>query len=237
MSVADKIASLKASLPSGVTLVAVSKTYPPSAIMEAYEAGQRVFGENRPQELAAKQAELPGDIEWHLIGGLQTNKVKLVAPFVSMIHSAESARLLRFIDREARRNDRVIDVLLEVRIARREQARLGRGRAGALFALRRAPLVGGRALPRADGRGDQYGRERDRACGIYASSRLVRPVERRIFRRTVRHAVDGHVGRLSSGRRMRQHDGPHRQRDIRREAVLKPIVSAIPPGRSRKLVS
>lgn len=87
MSVADKIASLKASLPSGVTLVAVSKTYPPSAIMEAYEAGQRVFGENRPQELAAKQAELPGDIEWHLIGGLQTNKVKLVAPFVSMIHS------------------------------------------------------------------------------------------------------------------------------------------------------
>ena len=120
MSVADKIASLKASLPSGVTLVAVSKTYPPSAIMEAYEAGQRVFGENRPQELAAKQAELPGDIEWHLIGGLQTNKVKLVAPFVSMIHSAESARLLRFIDREARRNDRVIDVLLEVRIAREE---------------------------------------------------------------------------------------------------------------------
>ena len=109
MSVADKIASLKASLPSGVTLVAVSKTYPPSAIMEAYEAGQRVFGENRPQELAAKQAELPGDIEWHLIGGLQTNKVKLVAPFVSMIHSAESARLLRFID-----------VLLEVRIAREE---------------------------------------------------------------------------------------------------------------------
>ena len=91
MSVADKIASLKASLPSGVTLVAVSKTYPPSAIMEAYEAGQRVFrGKNRPQELAAKQAELPGDIEWHLIGGLQTNKVKLVAPFVSMIHSAES---------------------------------------------------------------------------------------------------------------------------------------------------
>ena len=105
MSVADKIASLKASLPSGVTLVAVSKTYPPSAIMEAYEAGQRVFGENRPQELAAKQAELPGDIEWHLI---------------SMIHSAESARLLRFIDREARRNDRVIDVLLEVRIALEE---------------------------------------------------------------------------------------------------------------------
>ena len=133
MSVADKIASLKASLPSGVTLVAVSKTYPPSAIMEAYEAGQRVFGENRPQELAAKQAELPGDIEWHLIGGLQTNKVKLVAPFVSMIHSAESARLLRFIDREARRNDRVIDVLLEVRIAREEikhgwdEARGGRG--------------------------------------------------------------------------------------------------------------
>ena len=118
MSVADKIASLKASLPSGVTLVAVSKTYPPSAIMEAYEAGQRVFGENRPQELAAKQAELPGDIEWHLIGGLQTNKVDITS--VPMIPWAESARLLRFIDREARRNDRVIDVLLEVRIALEE---------------------------------------------------------------------------------------------------------------------
>ena len=117
MSVADKIASLKASLPSGVTLVAVSKTYPPSAIMEAYEAGQRVFGENRPQELGGKNMQL---ILQNLIGGLQTNKVKLVAPFVSMIHSAESARLLRFIDREARRNDRVIDVLLEVRIAREE---------------------------------------------------------------------------------------------------------------------
>ena len=124
MSVVDKIASLKASLPSGVTLVAVSKTYPPSAIMEAYEAGQRVFGENRPQELAAKQAELPGDIEWHLIGGLQTNKVKLVAPFVSMIHSAESARLLRELeDKEMALSDRSRRVAeLEGMLRSREEA-------------------------------------------------------------------------------------------------------------------
>lgn len=120
MSIADELNALKATLPAGVTLVAVSKTYPPSAIMEAYRAGQRIFGENRPQELAAKHAELPDDIEWHLIGGLQTNKVKLVAPFVTMIHSAESGRLLEFIDKEARRNGRVIDVLLEVRVAREE---------------------------------------------------------------------------------------------------------------------
>ena len=233
MSVADKIASLKASLPSGVTLVAVSKTYPPSAIMEAYEAGQRVFGENRPQELAAKQAELPGDIEWHLIGGLQTNKVKLVAPFVSMIHSAESARLLRFIDREARRNDRVIDVLLEVRIAREESKHgwdegeleryLRSGEHRSLEGVRFRGLMG-------------VATNTDEKEIVRAEFTRLRDLFVR-WKGEFFDAVDGHVGRLSSGRRMRQHDVPHRQRDIRREAVLKPIVSAIPPGRSRKLVS
>lgn len=118
MSIASKIAELRAVLPSSVELIAVSKTYPPSAVMEAYEAGQRVFGENRPQELVEKYRQLPGDIRWHLIGGLQTNKVKYVAPFVTMIHSGESARLLEVIHKEALKNDRVIDVLLEVHIAR-----------------------------------------------------------------------------------------------------------------------
>lgn len=120
MPIASKIAELKAALPSSVELVAVSKTYPPSAIMEAYEAGQRIFGENRPQELVAKYRELPGDIRWHLIGGLQTNKVKYVAPFVTMIHSGESAKLLEVIHKEALKNGRVIDVLLEIHIAREE---------------------------------------------------------------------------------------------------------------------
>jgi len=118
MSIASKIAELRAVLPSAVELIAVSKTYPPSAVMEAYEAGQRTFGENRPQELVEKYRELPKDIRWHLIGGLQTNKVKYVAPFVTMIHSGESAKLLQVIHKEALKNGRTIDVLLEIHIAR-----------------------------------------------------------------------------------------------------------------------
>ncbi len=93
MSIAKNLSGLRASLPEGVTLVAVSKTHPPEAIMEAYGAGQRIFGENRPQEMAAKQPLLPADIRWHQIGHLQTNKVKLIAPFVEVIHSVDSARL------------------------------------------------------------------------------------------------------------------------------------------------
>jgi pyridoxal phosphate enzyme (YggS family) len=100
-----------------VELVSVSKTHPPEVIAEAYEAGQRVFGENRPQEMHAKWEVLPADIRWHQIGHLQTNKVRLIAPFVEMIHSADSARLIATIDREAARAGRVIDLLLEIRIA------------------------------------------------------------------------------------------------------------------------
>ncbi len=120
MYIAKNLALLRAALPAGVTLVAVSKTHPPEVIMQAYDAGQRVFGENRPQEMAAKQALLPADILWHQIGHLQTNKVRLIAPFVSMIHSADSARLLREISLRAEALGRVIDVLLEIRIAREE---------------------------------------------------------------------------------------------------------------------
>lgn len=101
-------------------LVAVSKTQPESAILELYALGQRVFGENRAQELQAKHAALPKDIEWHLIGSLQTNKVKLVAPFVHWIHSVDSLHLLQEIDRQAARNQRVIDVLLQIKIAQED---------------------------------------------------------------------------------------------------------------------
>lgn len=118
MSIKERILSLKAALPEGVTLVAVSKTYPAETVMEAYRAGQRVFGENRVQELVAKQEALPGDIQWHLIGHLQTNKVKYIAPFVSLIHSVDSAKLLDVIHEQALRNGRVIDVLMEVHVAR-----------------------------------------------------------------------------------------------------------------------
>lgn len=124
MSIVSQIESLRAELPSSVTLVAVSKTHPADMIAEAYGCGQRDFGENRPQEMAAKAAVLPRDIRWHQIGHLQTNKVRLIAPFVSMIHSVDSERLVNTIDTEARRAGRVIDVLMEVHIAA-EQSKSG----------------------------------------------------------------------------------------------------------------
>lgn len=119
-TVADNLARIRASLPDGVTLVAVSKFHPAEALQEAYEAGQRVFGESRPQEMAAKYRELPKDIEWHMIGHLQTNKVKYLAPFVSLIHSVDSLRLAETIDKEAAKAGRVIDVLLQLHIAQEE---------------------------------------------------------------------------------------------------------------------
>ena len=120
MAITDKIKEIRSSLPAGVTLVAVSKTYPAEAIREAYDAGQRIFGESRPQELKAKYEALPSDIEWHMIGHLQTNKVKYIAPFVALIHSVDSERLLECIDREARKCGRVIDCLLEIHVAAEE---------------------------------------------------------------------------------------------------------------------
>ncbi len=124
MSVASQLLAVRESLPEGVTLVAVSKTHPIESIAEAYEAGQRIFGESRPQELAAKYAALPHDIEWHMIGHLQTNKVKYIAPFVALIHSLDSARLAESIQREAAKCGRTIDVLLEIHVAA-EQTKSG----------------------------------------------------------------------------------------------------------------
>lgn len=118
--IAQNLSEVKATLPEGVTLVAVSKTYPPEAVMEAYEAGARIFGENRPQEMVQKYEVLPKDIQWHMIGSLQRNKVKYIAPFVTLIHSVDSARLLETVAKEAQKNGRVIDVLMEVHIAREE---------------------------------------------------------------------------------------------------------------------
>jgi len=117
MSIASAIQQIKKDLPSTVQLVAVSKFKPVEAIREAYDAGQRIFGENRPQELAAKAPLLPDDIQWHLIGHLQTNKVKLVLPHVALIHSVDSERLLAAIDKEARALGRTVDILLEIHIA------------------------------------------------------------------------------------------------------------------------
>ena len=120
MSVAKRLDDIRQSLPEGVSLVAVSKFHPAERLMEAYEAGQRIFGENRPQEMAAKAEQLPKDVEWHMIGHLQTNKVKLIVPFVSMISSVDSERLVAEIERQAARCGRTIDILLEVHVAQEE---------------------------------------------------------------------------------------------------------------------
>ena len=117
MSIAYRLSEVRRSLPEGVTLVAVSKTHPAELIREAYDAGQRVFGENRPQEMAAKYQRLPKDIEWHMIGQLQEKNVKYIAPFVRLIHSVDSLKLLMKIDREAAKCCRTIDCLLEFHIA------------------------------------------------------------------------------------------------------------------------
>ena len=120
MSISQNIVQLKASLPANVTLVAVSKFHPAEALMEAYNAGQRVFGESRAQELTAKQKVLPGDIEWHFIGPLQSNKVKDIAPFIHTIHSIDSFRLLQEVNKQAAKNNRVIRVLLEIHVAQED---------------------------------------------------------------------------------------------------------------------
>lgn len=120
MSIESQLSAVRRSLPEGVTLVAVSKTHPAEAIREAYDAGQRIFGESRPQELREKYEALPRDIEWHMIGHLQTNKVKYIAPFVALIHSVDSARLAEAIQKEAAKCGRVIDILLEIHVAREE---------------------------------------------------------------------------------------------------------------------
>jgi hypothetical protein len=115
--VKDNLRRIAATLPSGVRLVAISKYHPADYIMEAYAEGQRVFGESHEQELARKVTELPQDIEWHFIGHLQTNKVRHIVPYISMIEAVDSLRLLREIEKQAARCDRVIKVLLELHIA------------------------------------------------------------------------------------------------------------------------
>ena len=118
MNLSEKINKIQKTLPTGVRLVAVSKYHPASLIQEAYDAGQRIFGESHVQELVAKHDALPKDIEWHFIGHLQTNKVKYIAPFVSLIHAVDSERLLIEIDKQAKRSGRTIPVLLQVHVAK-----------------------------------------------------------------------------------------------------------------------
>ena len=120
MSIQNNLRSIQATLPENVTLVAVSKTKPVSDLMEAYEAGQRIFGENKIQEMTEKWEVMPRDIQWHMIGHVQTNKVKYMAPYVSLIHGVDSLKLLQEINKQAQKNNRIIDCLLQVYIAEEE---------------------------------------------------------------------------------------------------------------------
>ena len=120
MIIANNIKAIKATLPENVTLVAVSKTKPVSDLMEAYNSGQRIFGENKIQEMADKWEEMPKDIQWHMIGHVQTNKVKYMAPFVALIHGVDSLKLLKEINKQAEKNKRVIPCLLQMHIAEEE---------------------------------------------------------------------------------------------------------------------
>lgn len=120
MSIQQNLNNIKSQLPANVTLVAVSKTKPVADLMEAYNAGQRIFGENKIQEMAEKWEQMPKDIQWHMIGHVQTNKVKYMAPFVNLVHGVDSFKLLKEINKQAAKNNRIIDCLLQVFIAEEE---------------------------------------------------------------------------------------------------------------------
>lgn len=120
MSIKENLLHIKSGLPAGVTLIAVTKTHPAEKLIEVYNAGHKVFGENKVQEMCDKYEQLPKDIEWHLIGHLQTNKVKYIAPFVGLIHSVDSLKLLQEINKQALKNNRVINCLLQIYIAKEE---------------------------------------------------------------------------------------------------------------------
>ena len=143
MNITQNLQQIKGSLPENVSLVAVSKTKPEEAIMEAYRAGQRIFGENKVQELVRKREALPEDIQWHMIGHLQRNKVKYISGFVSLIHGVDSLRLLREINKRAAQADRVQDCLIQVHIAR-ETSKFGFDREEISEAM---VAIGGNELP------------------------------------------------------------------------------------------
>jgi pyridoxal phosphate enzyme (YggS family) len=120
MPIKENLLKIKSSLPEHVTLVAVSKTKPVADLMEAYNVGQRIFGENKIQEMTEKWEQMPKDIQWHMIGHIQTNKVKFMAPYVSLIHGVDSHKLLEEINKQAIKNNRIIDCLLQIHIAEEE---------------------------------------------------------------------------------------------------------------------
>lgn len=140
MSVSSQLSLIRSSLPESVTLVAVSKTHPAEAVRAAYDAGHRIFGESRPLEMRDKYETLPKEIEWHMIGHLQTNKIKYIAHFVALIHSVDSERLAEAIQQEAARCGRTIEILLEIHVAQ-EPSKTGWAIGELLGYLRTAPFA------------------------------------------------------------------------------------------------
>ena len=216
MSIAYQLSFVRGTLPEDVTLVAVSKTHPAGAIREAYDAGHRIFGESRPQELREKYDVLPKDIEWHMIGHLQTNKVKYIAPFVSLIHSVDSARLAGTIQREAAKCGRTIEILLEIRVAD-EESKSGWELDDLMHYLRTAPFA---QMPNIC---VQYRRRGGDTPRFQGTETLFRPVAAQ-FRGAVQHPVDGHVARLPHCRRVRLDDGARRVVDIRGERLFQTMM-------------
>jgi pyridoxal phosphate enzyme (YggS family) len=135
MSIANNLNTIKATLSNNVTLVAVSKTKPVSDLMEAYNSGQRIFGENKIQEMVEKYEEMPKDIQWQMIGHVQRNKVKYMAEFVNLIHGVDSYKLLKEIDKQAKKHNRTIDCLLQIKIAE-EDSKFGMSAEDALTLLK-----------------------------------------------------------------------------------------------------
>lgn len=139
MSIKENLKNIKSTIPEHLTLVAVSKTKPVSDLMEAYNAGQRIFGENKIQEMAEKHEVMPKDIEWHMIGHVQSNKVKYMASFVSLIHGVDNFKLLKEINKQAQKHDRVIDCLLQIKIAE-EDSKFGMSKINASEVIKSSDL-------------------------------------------------------------------------------------------------
>ena len=148
MSIADNLKQVLAELPQGVRLVAVSKFHPNEAIEEAYQAGQRIFGESKVQEMTAKYETLPKDIEWHFIGHLQTNKIKYMIPYVAMIHGIDTYKLLTEVNKQAAKAGRIVNCLLQIHVAPR--------RMQGYVACRRMERTVSRTHLRIDGNGKQH---------------------------------------------------------------------------------
>ena len=229
MSIACQLSFVRSTLPEDVTLVAVSKTHPVEAIREAYDAGHRVFGESRPQELREKYEALPQDIEWHMIGHLQTNKIKYIAPFVSLIHSVDSARLAEAIQREATKCGRTIEILLEIHVADEETksgweiGELMRYVGTAPFA--RMPDVCVRGVMGIATNTDDGEVIRRDFTELKRCFDLLQPL-----RGAVQRVVDGHVARLPLRRRVRVEHGARRVADFRGEGLREVNGEAVRSG-------